>query len=69
VEKVVSIQFGAHGCMQPKWIPGLLAGALKNREEGLHDVPREGIGEGIIIKGIKNVSRYKRTVERHRHCG
>ena len=32
-------------------------------------MPRECVGEGIIIKGVKNITRDKRAVEWHGHGG
>ena len=32
-------------------------------------MPSEGVGPGIIIKGVKNITRDKRAVEWHRHGG
>jgi hypothetical protein len=55
--------------MKAKGVPSELARALKNREERLHNMPGEGIGKRVIIKRVKNVTRYERTVEWHGHRG
>jgi hypothetical protein len=55
--------------MKSKRVPCLLAGALEDREERFHNMPRERIGKGVIIKRVKDVSGDSRAVKWHRHMG
>jgi hypothetical protein len=67
MKEIEGVQVLAGSSMKTEGIPSLLACAGRRREQGHHNMPSEGIREGIVVKRIQDEARDKARIKRKRH--